>query len=571
MTTLLDPVTQQVIQGGLRGISQEMVTVVMRTAHSPILREGGDCSAALFDRHGSTVAQAKTLALHLGAIPTALEGILEIYGDDVHPGDVFMMNDPDEGGMHLPDVFIFRPAFVAGVLVGWSGTVAHQMDVGGRVAGSIAVDSTDIFQEGIQLPVLKWFERGVENRAVTDILRKNIRFPHETLGDLRSQASACRTGELGLVRLATEHGPDRLQQYFDAILDNTEILMRSGIAAIPDGTYAFEDYIDDDGLGSGEICIAVTLTVHGDELTADFAGSSPQTKAALNGTLSTANAAVYAAVQSVVGVPDELDNAGAWRPIKITAPQGTIVNPTRPASRGARGLTLVREFDTVMGALHKALPDVAPAPGADIDLLVFLGNNEGQPEQMFLEAICGGWGAGPFGDGVEGVSGLLVNTSNQPVEFVETIFPLRIEEYGFVTDTAGPGAFIVASAIRRTYRFLLDEGFVQIRSDRRVRGGPYGVRGGRAGLTSSSSVRFANGDKVELPGISRQVLHRDDLVFHVTSGGGGFGDPLTRDPQLVLEDVQSGKLSVARASEVFGVEVDLELGVAVRVTDEVRV
>jgi N-methylhydantoinase B len=471
-----------------------------------------------------------------------------------------MLNDPDEGGMHLPDVFIFRPAFVDDQLIGWSGTVAHQMDMGGRVAGSIAVDSTDIFQEGVQLPVIKWFERGVENRAVTDILRKNIRYPHETLGDLRSQASACRTGEQGLVGLATEHGPATLQQYFDSIIEKTEILMRSGIAAIPDGEYSFADYIDDDGLGSGEICIAVTLTVNGDEITADFAGTSAQTRAALNGTLSCANAAVYAAVQSVVDVPDDLDNAGAWRPIRVTAPEGTIVNPVRPASRGARGLTLMREFDAVMGALHQALPSVAPAPGADIDLLVFVGRNEGQPEQMFLEGICGGWGAGPFGDGVEGVSGLFTNTSNQPVEFVESIFPLRIEEYGFVPDSGGAGTSVGASAIRRTYRFLLDEGFVQIRSDRRVRGGAYGVRGGLPGATSSSWIRYANGEEQILPGISRQVLHRDDVVHHVTTGGGGYGDPLQRDPEQVRRDVRNGKVSVARARAVFGVEVDSERG-----------
>lgn len=557
-----DPITQEVIKNGLRSIANEMVISVLRTAHSSSLREGMDCSTALFDRHGRIVAQGVTLAVHLGAMPDALEFVLRKYAGDIEPGDAFIVNDPDEGGMHLPDVFLFRSVHLDGEIIGFTGTVAHQKDVGGRVAGSIAPDSTDIFQEGLQIPVLKVLHGGRDDEAVFEIIRRNVRFPETVIGDLRAQLAACFVGAEALVDLVRRHGVHDYEMYVERAMDATAAIVRHAIAAIPDGSYSFTDHLDSDGFGSGPVALAVTVTVHGDTLHADFDGTSPQVRSALNATTSVCKAAIYTALQCCIDVPDILDDAGAHQGITVHVPEGTILNPLRPAARGSRGLTIFRLLDVVFGALHQAMPDRVPAAGdGGIDLMLFSGNDDAGRLHVSMDAISAGWGGSPFGDGLDGVSCLFANLANCPVEILESTSPLRVEHYGFVPDSGGPGENRGCVAVRRRYRYLLPEGDVHIRADRRLHP-PYGLAGGRSGRPG----RTTRNDAVTLPAMGSVPLEYGDVIDHTTAGGGGFGDPWHRDPGLVLDDVLDGKVTVGGALADYGVFVDVTVGLARRTT-----
>jgi N-methylhydantoinase B len=562
----LDPITQEVVKNALRSTANEMLLTILRTAYSAALRESMDCSSALFDATGRVIAQGVSIAVHLGAMPDALSFAISKFQGDIHPGDVFICNDPEEGGMHLPDVFLFQPSFVGDRLVGFSGTVAHQKDVGGRVPGSMAVDATEIYQEGLQIPVLKFYEAGVRSRSIAEIIGKNSRFPETVLGDLEAQAAACHAGAQALAALAIKYGPDTLEQYIDSILAGTERLLRAGIGDIPDGSYSFTDYLDDDGIGSGPVRISLTITVAGDSLVADFAGSSPQVPSALNATVSICKAAIYTAVQCCIGSSEVLDDAGAHRPIEVRVPKGTILNPLPPAARGARGLTIFRLIDVAFGALHQALPEAVPAAGdGGIDVLMVSGTDDAGKLHMVMEAVSAGWGGASFGDGVDGTSALLANVMNCPVEITELWSPIRVEQYGFVRDTAGAGRNRGCVATELRFRFLLPTGAVRGRSDRRVHP-PYGLAGGRSGKPGSSTiVRAGAGGIEEFPGMFETALQFGDLICQRTPSGGGFGEPYDRDPDLVLQDVLDEKVSVEGALDDYGVLVDVTQETAERV------
>jgi N-methylhydantoinase B len=564
----LDPITQQVVKNALRSAANEMLLTVLRTAHSWGLREGMDCSTALFDARGRVTAQGVSVAVHLGAMPDALVFVIAKFGSDIDPGDVFICNDPEEGGMHLPDVFLFQPSFVGDRLVGFVGTVGHQKDVGGSEPGSMAVESSEIYQEGLQIPALKFYEAGVRSRAIAEIIGKNSRFPDTVLGDLESQAAACHAGAQALAALAIKYGPDTLEQYIDSILAGTERLLRAGIGDIPDGSYSFTDYLDDDGVGSGTVRISLTITVAGDSLVADFAGTSAQVPSALNATVSICKAAIYTAVQCCIGSSEVLDDAGAHRPIEVRVPKGTILNPLPPAARGARGLTIFRLIDVAFGALHQAVPDAVPAAGdGGIDVVMFSGTDDTGTLHMTMENVSSGWGGSPFGDGIDGTSCLLANVMNFPVEIMELSNPIRVERYGFVQDTAGAGRNRGCVAIERRFRFLLPKGTVRGRADRREHR-PYGLAGGRSGKPGSSTIVRAGTDiGEEFPGMFQTTLQYGDLVCQRAPSGGGFGEPYDRDPELVLQDVLDEKVSVEGALSDYGVLVDVELKTAERSTE----
>src|ERR1051326_1983780 len=338
--TSIDPIHFELIRNALGSIADEMALTIVRTSHSGVLKDNMDFSTALCDAEGRMLAQGLTLPIHLGSFPSAMASILEHYpSDTIAPEDVFILNDPFDGGMHLPDVFIVKPIFIDSTLVAFAATVGHQTDVGGRVPGSNASDSTEIFAEGLRIPVLKLYEHGVPNVTLQRIIARNVRVPDMVEGDLAAQISACRAAEREFARLAGRYEVPTLRRYFDELLDHAERLTRAEIAAWPDGVYSFEDFIDDDGIDYGRpIPIRVTLTVRGDSLVVDFTGTSDQVKGAINATPSFARSAVYLTVRSVMEA-DVPNNAGYFRPIEVITPPGTIVNPNLPAAFAARGLT----------------------------------------------------------------------------------------------------------------------------------------------------------------------------------------------------------------------------------------
>lgn len=549
-----DPITAELIRNSLQSIVDEMALTLVRTAYSANLKSAMDLSSAVCDQEGRLIAQGLTLPLHLGSIPDAMQALMQRFGGTFRAGDAFVLNDPYEGGTHLPDFFVFQPVFDADRLIAFVVTVAHHTDVGGRVAGGNGWDSTEIYQEGLRIPVVRLCTDGQINADFLHLLSANVRIPTKVLGDLRAQLAACHIGERGLLDLVARYGSDLLEVAFDDMLSYTEQLARAAIERLPDGRYEFVDYLDDDGIEPQSIRFEVAVTVLGSELEVDFSGTSAQVKGAINCVLSFTRSSVYACVRCLLP-PSLPNNEGYMRIIKVVAPPGTIVNPLPPAPVAARGLTGYRIANAVMGALAQVAPQSVPACESGGDTGISLGGYDAQRRAfVFLEFLVCSWGGRPFADGIDGIASMVVNFSNYPAEVIEREYPLRIEEYGFLADSGGPGQFRGGLALVRRYRFLEQSGTFQIRSDR-SRFGAYGLAGGGAGRLSRNVLNPGPQERVLPAKTTLQVKFGDELR-HELAGAGGWGDPLERDPQLVLADVRNEKVSPEHARNVYGVVID---------------
>jgi N-methylhydantoinase B len=548
-----DPLTLEVIRNALGSVADEMALMVMRSAYSPVVRDTMDYSTALCDRHGQVIAQGLTLAVQLGTFPTAMGYLLAEQGDGARPGDVYITNDPyGYGGQHLPDIYVVKPIFVDGELEGWSATMAHHSDVGGITPGSVAVHATEIYQEGLRLPLLKLFDEGRENTTLFRIVEKNTRQPVQVLGDLRAQVAACRSGERGLTDILRRYGVETARAYMEELQHLGERLMRAELAALPDGEYGFVDWIDGVGDEPEPLRIEVSVRVEGDEMWIDFTGTSPQIDASVNCPVGLVFAACYCAIKGIA--ERDIPNCeGYMRPIHIHAPEGTIVNPLLPAACGARGVIGYRVYDAIMGALADVRPDRVIAAGeGGPTLIAFGGYEHGRPFVM-TEVIVGTWGARASMDGLEGVSNPLANLSNQPVELLETDLPLEVIRYGLVPDSGGAGRFRGGLAYLREFRVLADRAVLTIRSDRRFHP-PYGLFGGAPGGSSANVLVTEEGER-DVPGMPMAAIgvKRGDTYLHVSAGGGGMGSPFERDPETVLADVLDGKVTAEAARELYGV------------------
>lgn len=548
----VDPITFAVIKNGLDTIVDDMAYTVMRTARSPIVRDVLDYSATLCDARGRILAQAKTVALHLGSVPDAMDVILTEYGDDLHDGDIIILNDPYAGGMHLPDIFMFKPIFHDAALQGFAVVIAHHSDMGGRVPGSNASDSTEIFQEGLRIPPLKLYAAGQPDRTLFAILRKNVRLPDMVVGDLQAQLATCNIGAQALVKLIDRHGAIRLAHYFDELLDYGERLTRQAIRAWPNGRYTFTDYIDDDGFERGPIPIVCAIEVSDDHLTVDFTGSSAQVKGAINCTLSYTKSSTYLGIRCVLGreVPN---NAGIYRCITVTAPLGSILNPTMPSAVAARALTGYRVVDTVLGTLAEIVPDRVMAAGEGGNTVVCMGGYEKDSRTPFIlvDMINGAWGGRASRDGIEGVTNPSQNMSNMPVETLEARYPIRVEEYALRENSCGPGEYRGGLGLVRQYRLLAEDAVLQLRADR-SHIPPYGLFGGGA-AAPSLNILDPDGEARALPSKVTRTMSAGEVIRHEQAGGGGYGDPLRRDPMAVAEDIRDEKISPDFAKEQFGV------------------
>ena len=551
-----DQITLEVIKNGLASIADEMALVIARSAYSGVVRDTMDYSTALCDRRGQLVAQGLTLAVQLGTFPSVMRYICEEYGATAVPGDVFITNDPyGFGGQHLPDIYIIRPVFCDGELEGYAATMAHHSDVGGLTPGSIAVHATEIYQEGLRIPLLRLYEAGRENDTVFRIIEKNTRLPVHVLGDIRAQTAACRAGERGLAEILRKYGPKTARRYMDELQEQGECLMRAEIAGLPNGQYTFSDTIDGFGQDPEPLGIEVALTIEGDEITIDLGGSSPQVEAGLNCPVGMIFAACYCALRGICG-RDIPNTEGYMRPIKIIAPPGSIVNPISPAACGARGVVGYRVYDAVMGALAQVVPNKVIAAGEGGPTLVAIGGyHQGRPFVM-TEVMVGTWGARAAADGIEGVSNPLANLSNQPIELIEADQPVEVVQYGLVPDTGGAGEFRGGLAYVREFRLLADQAVLTIRSDRRFTC-PWGLCGGEDGAPSANILksRDVENDLLPMP-MEALKLRRGDIFRHCSAGGGGFGNPVARDPNRVLADVVDGRISIAAARDKYGVLID---------------
>ncbi|MGW7533100.1 hydantoinase B/oxoprolinase family protein [Amycolatopsis sp. NPDC054798] len=550
-----DAVTFEVFRNAVTGIADEMAITILRTAHSQLVASSMDFSAALCDARGRVIAQANTLPVHLGSIPDAMEAIFAEFGDSVRPGDLYLLNDPSLGGMHLPDIFAVSPVFTGETLLGFAVTVVNHTDVGGWAAGSMAVQSTSIFAEGIQIPPSRLIEAGTTNETFLRVLLRNVREPELLRGDLESQLAACHTGAEGLRALAARHGVERLVELTDELLDYSETLLRAALSEAVPGTYEFTDHIDDDGLGSGPIPIRVKATLSRSGIELDFTGSSPQVASALNATASFTRSAAYAALQGILA-SDIPANSGFYRPFSFVIPEASILNGRRPAARGARGLVGFRIIDAVLGALAPVFPDRVPAAGEGGPDGIAVGLVGPDGESMVLwDPLAGAWGARPDRDGVDGISSLGANLTNTPVEELERSGHLRIDGYGYLPDSGGAGRWRGGLATFRDMTLLAPEASVQIRSDRR-KFLPYGLSGGAPGTPSLNVLDPGGPGERVLESKPHFTMTAGLRHRHVTAGGGGHGHPFGREPQRVFEDVLDGKVTREGAERDYGVVID---------------
>jgi N-methylhydantoinase B len=479
-------------------------------------------------------------------MPSALRATIARAKERIVPGDVFIMNDPYSGGMHLPDIFIFKPIFAEGMRIAFACTVCHHSDVGGRVAGSNAADSTEIFQEGLRIPPLKLYSAGRPDPALFALIEANVRMPAKLLGDLRAQLAACAIAEREMSALIERLGADRVRTFLEAVTAHAEASSRAAVAALPDGKAHFVDFIDDDGIDLDRpIRLECAIEKRGDRFYVDWSGTSPQVRGALNSTLSFTLAATYTAIKSIL--PPDLPNCeGAFRPIEVIVPAGTVLNGVMPAACAARGLTGFRAVDACFGALAQLYPERVPAAGDGGNTGISIGGRhaDGRPF-VLVDFFCSAWGARPFADGLDGAANVFSNISAHSIEEMEAEHPVRVRRFAYIEDSGGQGAFRGGCAIVREYELLAPEATLQIRADR-VTHPPYGLSGGQAGRPARNTL-LSGGEWHALNGKVTMPIHAGDVARIETAGGGGWGDRRARSDEALRRDALSGLASVRAA------------------------
>ena len=552
MADIKDPIAFELFKNSIFSIADEMALTICRTTYSGVLRDNMDFSTAFADADGRLVAQGLTLPAHLGSIPTALDVIVGRFGNTMQPDDMYIMNDPFDGGMHLPDIFIFKPIFWERERVAFAATICHHADVGGRVPGSNASDSTEIYQEGLRIPPMKLYDRGELNQTLWMLIEKNVRVPVQVFGDLRAQLAACTIAERQFLELIERYGVTNVKIYMTEIINYAERLTRAAVKELPDGEYEFEDWIDDDGIDIDQpIRLFVKITKRGDSMLVDWTGSSDQVKGAINNTLSFTKAASYTGIRSILpdGIPN---NEGVFRVIDVTAPPGTIANNVLPAACAARGLTGFRMVDCIFGALAKMLPDKVCAASDGGNSGVSIGGYDAERKPyIYVDFACGSWGGRPWGDGLQGNSNMFANMASQSVEVIEAEQPVEILAYELLPDRAGAGQYRGGAPYYRDYRFTEKEAVLQVRSDR-ARFRPYGLYGGMPGQPSANYLN-PHGNNQKLTSKPTMMIQKGDVFRHELAGGGGWGDPLDRDPDHVLRDVRDELVSITSAESDYGV------------------
>ena len=540
MAKTVSPVDQAVITRALLAGAHEMGAKLIRSAHSPIVREAQDCSAALLDRRGNVVAQAELIALQLGSITHTFRPCLELYDlDEIGPDDFFINNDPYHGGQHLPDIFLFSPVFFEDELVGFSATVVHHIDLGGGAPG-LNPNAGDIHQEGLVFPPTKYsFSRDWSGGGLERFIASNVRMPDATIGDLNAQFAANAIGAERMRELCRKFGVATVDAAMVEMLDYAERRIRSAIRAVPDGVYTGEAMLDDDGIGQEPVRIKAKLTIDGDGIEVDFAGSDPQVKTNINNPFASTEAAAIACLKSVLTDPDVPINDGSTRAIKVTAPKGSILNPLPPAPVRARLLPSYRVFNAVMMALSQVVPEKVIAPGYDTTTAACLSEFRDGKYNIYLEIFGGGYGGGVASDGCDGVDCALSNCSNIPLEAMELDYGFfRVENYALIPDSGGKGKHRGGLGFEKSYR-ILEDGITFATYGDRFRIAPEGVFGGGPGRHAENLIE-RDGKTIRVGSKAGVELKKGDLLIMRTGGGGGYGDAVERGERSVERDLAEG-------------------------------
>ena len=549
----LDAADFNVITNGLHAVAREMGERLVRSAYSTIIREAADCSTSLLDASGGIVAQAHMCPIHMNSFGLVWRAFAQRYDlSALGPTSGLITNDPYQGGQHLNDFVLFTPIHVAGRVVAFAASIGHHIDVGGGAAGPTA-NATEIYQEGLRLPLLRFDAEAdlADGGWLAEVIGANVRVPDLVVGDVRAQLAANRTGAARFLALVERHGLERVLRAAAELQDYSERLTRAVVASIPDGTYAAEDFVDDNGFTEDPLRVAVSVTVAGDDLRVDLAGSAGQTKGMVNSPLTSTRSAVLGALALLLGGGEIPVNDGLFRPIAIDVPYGSFLNPSQPVAVRARNNACSRVYNAVMRALAPALPDRVITSGHDTTNAIGLGHRGEDRYRVSMEVIGGGWGASRLRDGMDVVDCPLANCSNVPVESFEADHPYaRIEEYSVRADSAGAGEHRGGYGARRVYRILADGVSFNTYSDRH-RLAPWGLFGGQPGAPSRYSIQ-RDGEEIVLPSKANVELQRGDRLVIEIAGGGGYGDPRARDRELIRRDIEDGYLSGAQAAALYG-------------------
>ena len=522
----VDAVTLEVIRNGLTAIAEEMSLVVMRAARSPLLREAGDLSSAVTDADGELIAQGRDIPMHLGVMSfTVKEFLKRIPKERLSPGDVWFLNLPEVGGNHLPDVKAIRPVFIGGEIRAFAVSLAHWADIGGAVPGSYVAWATDAWQEGLRIAPIRLFTADGPDREKLDLILANLRGAEEREGDILAQMASTRAAEERLLRVFDEHGIGVVEAAVAAIHDRAEAQMREALAALPDGEYEGEDYLDDDAAGGPPLGIRVKITLDGDRAVFDFTGCDDAARGPLNTTPFIASASVFYVVKALVG-PDIQPSGGCYRPLEVITRPGSVLQPgpDKPVV-GGNHETSQRVADAVFRALEPAVPEALTAGGPTTSgLLLFGGRREDGAWTTLYETHGGGEGARSDRDGAPVIRVHMSNVMNTPVEVIEAEYPIRVDRNALRRGSGGAGRHNGGEGVHREYRVTVDDVSLTSMFERRVVP-PYGLQGGEPGAPFRVTIERANGAQEDLPGKANIRLDRGDRVIVESCGGGGYGKP----------------------------------------------
>jgi N-methylhydantoinase B len=558
----LDPVIAEIVRNGVIAVTEEMKTNLMRTAYNMIIYEALDFTVGLFTPEGETVSIGIGLPMFIRGMAETVKAKIRHFGrDNIKPGDIYVTNDAYTTGSHLNHVTLTLPIFHRGALVGFSCCMAHWIDIGGTLGGM----TTDIFSEGLQIPILKYQDRGKVNQDLVDIIRQNVRLPSRAVGDLRAQVTAVKTGERRFLQLIERYGRDEVAASIAAIMDRSEAAARARTKSIPDGVYHAESFMDDDGISVGKpIPIRVRVVVKGEEMTIDLTDVSQQVRGFFNSGITTGHACAQVAYKCLTSPTDYPINDGSFRSLTAIVPPGRVISATRPAPMRWWMTFPMTIVDTVFKALAPAIPDrVIAGHHADLLVAAFHGINP-RTNEFFIGnfgPLGGGWGAKRAEDGVSGT--VCINdgdTHNSPNEQVEAKFPIVVERYALVPDSGGAGRHRGGLGVERVVRARTA---VTLNTQtERAHCRPWGLGGGRDGRGNEVALRLNGQWKTDFPNAKVLVAQiKPGDAFRLRSGGGGgYGEPLERPVADVHEDVRQGYVSVYEAAEFYGVVIDEESG-----------
>jgi N-methylhydantoinase B len=556
-----DPARFEVVKNALSSAAEEMKIVLAKTAYSPLLKVAGDYSCGIFDIDGNMVAQGPDLPIHLGSMPDAVRAVVRAFRD-VAPGDVFIHNDPYDGGSHLPDVNVVAPAFHEGRLLGFGCVRAHWPDIGSATPGSYGA-VTEIYGEGLRLPPVRLYRDGKPDPSVEAIIFANVRTPAERLGDLRAQVAANYRAAQRLGELAAKYGTDTLLGIMQEVLDYSETMMRAALRALPDGEAEFTDIFDGDGvIEAGEtedrtFKVHIKVTKCGDRITADFTGSDPAVAGPMNAPLTVTASGVFCALKMIVD-PKSLipPNSGCWRPVTVTAPPGSVVHAQHPSPVVYANHEMSHRIaDMVMAALFAITPRTVMAGSQGTSAVVTFGGLDYRTGDRFVsyESVKGGFGARPVKDGINAVASTVSNMSNTPIEILEMSFPLRVEEYSLVPDSGGAGTWRGGLGVRRVWRVLENQAHAAVCCERTVTP-PFGLDGGLPGAPARLELIAPRSNARRLNSKGGFLAPAGSLVVVEAPGSGGYGPPSGRDPAALSEDLLDGYVTAAEARRSYGVE-----------------